>query len=71
MDLDRTAVEERLHELERGGFVRRERRSAVAEETQYAFPHVLVRDVAYAQLPRAERAELHRRAARLAPPADT
>ncbi len=63
MDLDRTAVEERLHELERGGFVRRERRSAVAEETQYAFPHVLVRDVAYAQLPRAERAELHRRAA--------
>jgi class 3 adenylate cyclase len=61
--LDRRAVEERLHALERRDFVRRERRSAVAEETQYAFLHVLVRDVAYAQLPRAERAGRHRGAA--------
>src|SRR5262249_24091134 len=57
LGLDRIAVEERLHELERGGFVRRERRSAVAKETQYAFLHVLGRDVAYAQLPAAARAE--------------
>jgi class 3 adenylate cyclase/tetratricopeptide (TPR) repeat protein len=62
-DLDREAVEERLHGLGRRDFVRRERRTAVAEETQYAFLHVLVRDVAYGQLPRAERAGRHRRAA--------
>jgi predicted ATPase len=30
-----------LHALERKGFVRRERRSAVAGETEYAFRHVL------------------------------
>jgi hypothetical protein len=35
----------------------------VAGERQYAFRHVLVRDVAYAQLPRAAKAERHRRAA--------
>ena len=33
--------------------MRRERRSSVAGETQYAFRHVLVRDVAYGQIPRA------------------
>jgi class 3 adenylate cyclase/tetratricopeptide (TPR) repeat protein len=56
-------VEERLHALERKEFVRRERRSSVAGETQYAFLHVLVRDVAYSQIPRAGRAEKHRLAA--------
>jgi class 3 adenylate cyclase len=56
-------VEERLHALERKEFVRRERHSTVAGETQYAFLHVLVRDVAYGQIPRAARAEKHRRAA--------
>jgi hypothetical protein len=35
----------------------------VAGERQYAFRHVLVRDVAYGQLPRAARADKHRRAA--------
>ena len=48
----RAEVEERLHALERKEFVRRERRSSVATETQYAFRHVLVRDVAYSQIPR-------------------
>jgi class 3 adenylate cyclase/tetratricopeptide (TPR) repeat protein len=57
------ALEARLHALERRELLRRERRSAVADERQYAFRHVLVRDVAYAQLPRAARAERHRRAA--------
>jgi hypothetical protein len=57
------ALEARLHTLERRELLRRERRSAVAGERQYAFRHVLVRDVAYAQLPRAARAERHRRAA--------
>ena len=56
-------VEGRLHALERKGFVRRERRSSVADETEYAFGHALVRDVAYGQIPRIERARKHRAAA--------
>jgi tetratricopeptide (TPR) repeat protein len=56
-------VAEALHGLERKEFVRRERRSAVLGEQQYAFLHVLIRDAAYAQLTRRERAEKHRRAA--------
>jgi len=52
-----------LHALERKEFVRRDRRSSIAGETQYAFLHALVRDVAYGQIPRAERADKHRRAA--------
>jgi len=56
-------LEERLHALVRRELVRRERRASVAGETQYAFLHLLVRDVAYGQIPRAERAEKHRSAA--------
>jgi class 3 adenylate cyclase/tetratricopeptide (TPR) repeat protein len=56
-------LEARLHALERRELLRRERRSAVAGERQYAFRHVLVRDVAYAQLPRATRAQRHQRVA--------
>jgi class 3 adenylate cyclase len=52
-----------LHGLERKEFVRRDRRSSIAGETQFAFLHALVRDVTYGQIPRAERAEKHRRAA--------
>jgi class 3 adenylate cyclase/tetratricopeptide (TPR) repeat protein len=57
------ALEGRLHALERREFLRRERRAAVAGERQYVFRHVLVRDVAYGQLPRGARADKHRRAA--------
>ncbi len=57
------AVETLLHALERKDFIRRERRSSVAGETEYSFRHVLVQDVAYAQIPRAARAEKHRLAA--------
>jgi len=62
-----TSVDERdaerlLRALERKDFVRRERRSAVAEDTQYSFQHVLLRDVAYGQIPRRARVEKHRRA---------
>jgi class 3 adenylate cyclase len=57
------AFEEPLHALERKEFIRRERRSAVAGETQYAFLHALVRDVAYGQIPRAQRVDKHRLAA--------
>ena len=60
---DRVAVEERLHGLERKEFVRRRRRSAVAGEAEYAFRHILIRDVAYGQIPRRSRVEKHRLAA--------
>jgi predicted ATPase/class 3 adenylate cyclase len=56
-------VEDGLLRLERKEFVRRERRSSVAGEPAFVFRHVLVRDVAYAQIPRSRRAERHRRAA--------
>jgi class 3 adenylate cyclase/tetratricopeptide (TPR) repeat protein len=56
---DRQELNELLHGLERKEFVRRERRSSVEGEDEYAFRHVLVRDVAYGQLPRAERADRH------------
>ena len=55
-------LEERLHALERKEFVRRERRPSIAGEGEYAFRHLLVRDVAYGQIPRA-RAHKHRRLA--------
>ncbi|HSC49284.1 MAG TPA: adenylate/guanylate cyclase domain-containing protein [Gaiellaceae bacterium] len=56
-------LEERLHALERKQFVRRDRRSSVAGETQYAFLHLLLRDVAYSQIPRAARVDKHAHAA--------
>jgi class 3 adenylate cyclase len=56
---DRHALEDRLHELARRQFVRRERRSSLGGEDQYAFLHVLLRDVAYGQIPRASRIEKH------------
>jgi class 3 adenylate cyclase/tetratricopeptide (TPR) repeat protein len=61
--LDRGAAAERLQTLERKEFIRRERRSSVAGETAYVFRHLLLRDVAYAQIPRARRADRHRLAA--------
>jgi predicted ATPase/class 3 adenylate cyclase len=60
---DRTTIEQHLRALGRKEFVRRERRSSVEGELEYAFNHVLVRDVAYGQIPRTERAAKHRRAA--------
>jgi class 3 adenylate cyclase/tetratricopeptide (TPR) repeat protein len=61
---ERLLAEERLHALERKEFVRRERRSSVAGDVEYAFRHQLVRDVAYGQIPRAARADKHVLAAR-------
>jgi class 3 adenylate cyclase/tetratricopeptide (TPR) repeat protein len=57
------ALEEYLHGLERKQFVHRDQASSVAGQTQYAFTHTLVRDVAYGQIPRAARAEKHGQAA--------
>jgi class 3 adenylate cyclase/tetratricopeptide (TPR) repeat protein len=59
----RPDAEQHLHALERKGFVQSARQSSVADEAEYAFRHVLVRDVAYGQIPRATRAGKHRRAA--------
>jgi predicted ATPase len=61
--VDTWQAEELLHALERKEFVRRERRSSVADDGEYAFQHLLVRDVAYGEIPRATRADKHARAA--------
>ncbi len=60
---ERHEAEAALHRLERREFVQRERRSTVAGETEYAFRHALVREVAYEQIPRAQRGDKHRRVA--------
>ena len=60
---ERHEAEAALHRLERREFVQRERRSSVANETEYAFRHSLVREVAYEQIPRAQRGDKHRRVA--------
>ena len=61
--VEQSRVEELLQGLQRNQFVQRERRSSMEGDAQYSFAHTLVRDVAYSQIPRAERAEKHRRAA--------
>jgi class 3 adenylate cyclase/tetratricopeptide (TPR) repeat protein len=61
--IERKSAEERLHALERKEFIRRERRAPVQGEVEYAFRHLLVRDVAYGQIPRGTRTEKHRLAA--------
>ena len=60
-DLDE--LELALHELARKELVRPARLSSMEGESEYSFWHLLVRDVAYAQIPRAERARRHRSAA--------
>lgn len=56
-------VELALHELARMEMVRSTRSSSIEGEQEYGFWHVLVRDVRYAQIPRAARAQRHRAAA--------
>jgi class 3 adenylate cyclase/tetratricopeptide (TPR) repeat protein len=60
---ERAGLEACLGRLEGKAFVYRAGRSRVAGEAEYAFHHILVRDVAYGQIPRARRADQHRRAA--------
>ena len=60
---DRGELELALHELARKELVRPARVSSMEGESEYSFWHVLVRDVAYGQIPRAERARRHRSAA--------
>ena len=56
-------VEEHLRGLVRKEFLMRVSTSSVEGETEFRFRHLLVRDVAYEQIPRVRRAEMHRRAA--------
>jgi class 3 adenylate cyclase/tetratricopeptide (TPR) repeat protein len=62
-DRDPGDVELALHELARKELVRTARTSSMEGESEYAFSHQLVRDVAYAQIPRTDRARRHRAAA--------
>jgi class 3 adenylate cyclase/tetratricopeptide (TPR) repeat protein len=50
-----------LAELERRDFVAQAPVSSVADDDEYSFKHILMRDVAYGQLPKGRRAELHLR----------
>jgi class 3 adenylate cyclase/tetratricopeptide (TPR) repeat protein len=48
-----------LEMLERRDFVHARAESAVSGDDEYAFKHILIRDVAYERLPKGRRAELH------------
>ena len=52
-------VREALHELSRKELVHPARATTMEGEAEYSFSHVLIRDVAYAQIPRGSRAERH------------
>ncbi len=60
---DPDMVIDMLRELSRKELVRPARRSSMQGEAEYAFWHILTRDVAYNQLPRASRAARHTTAA--------
>ena len=49
-----------LDELERRDLIRREASSLIENQQQFSFTHMLIRDVAYDLLPRADRARRHR-----------
>jgi predicted ATPase len=53
-------VDGMLDELERRDLIRSEPRSIIENQRQFTFTHVLIRDVAYDLLPRADRARRHR-----------
>ena len=60
---DSDPVEMELHELVERDFLVREPRSTIRGEEAFRFKHVLIRDVAYAGLPKSSRALLHRQMA--------
>jgi DNA-binding SARP family transcriptional activator len=62
-NLDEANVRTGLQELARREFIRPARSSSVRGEAEYAFWHVLTRDVAYGQIPRVERVRRHQGAA--------
>ncbi len=59
----RWAIEEVLRRLEQRQLVRQRRDSSLAGESEWAFEHALIRDVAYRTIVRQLRAAKHRRAA--------
>jgi predicted ATPase len=56
---DLEAVDEALDALESRDLIRREPTSRVLGDAEFAFKHILIREIAYATLPRAERRERH------------
>jgi predicted ATPase/class 3 adenylate cyclase len=62
-DLDEAGVQLALHALARKELVRPGRTSSMEGESEYSFWHLLVRDVAYSQIPRTLRSRRHRAAA--------
>jgi class 3 adenylate cyclase/tetratricopeptide (TPR) repeat protein len=58
-ETDEKSVREGLHELVRKELVRAGRHSSVKDQAEYSFWHAIVRDVAYAQIPRAVRGPKH------------
>jgi class 3 adenylate cyclase/tetratricopeptide (TPR) repeat protein len=48
-----------LQILERRDFIRAQATSSIAGEREYAFKHILIRDVAYGRLPKGRRVALH------------
>jgi class 3 adenylate cyclase/tetratricopeptide (TPR) repeat protein len=57
--VDEQNVRTGLHDLSRKELVRTMRLTSVRDQAEYSFWHALVRDVAYGQIPRAERAAKH------------
>jgi len=57
-------VDHVLDELERRDLIRREATSIIENQQQFSFTHMLIRDVAYELLPRADRARRHEAVAR-------
>jgi class 3 adenylate cyclase/tetratricopeptide (TPR) repeat protein len=62
-EIDEPSALEGLRELVDRGLVRPARTSSMEHQAEYAFWHVLIRDVAYEQIPRRARLEKHRAAA--------
>jgi class 3 adenylate cyclase len=61
---DEGDLDEILGSLERRDLIRMERASAVEGDREYTFRHILIRDVAYATIPRRARRERHEAVAR-------
>jgi tetratricopeptide (TPR) repeat protein len=62
--LDAARIGPTLHDLARRDYLRPSRRSVFAGEAEHTFAHALIRDVAYEQIPRGDRAAKHLAAAR-------
>src|SRR5262249_7113709 len=58
---DKDKLVELLRALEQKDLVREHAASSVAGEREFEFKHILIRDVAYEQVPKSRRAELHLR----------